>query len=78
MRCRNKDAILEVLRQYLQAGNEDSSSSGGSGGGGGLVLEVASGTGQHCAHFAAALPSLTWQPTDYGCGEPEVMGRCVA
>lgn len=30
----------------------------------GLLLEVASGTGEHCAHLAAALPGLTFQPTD--------------
>ncbi len=47
---RNKGPILEVLRRVLP---EE-----------GLILEVASGTGQHVLHFAAALPELTWQPTD--------------
>ena len=48
---RNRDPILDVLRDVLPPA--------------GLVLEVASGTGEHAAHFAAGLPGLDFQPTDH-------------
>jgi SAM-dependent methyltransferase len=48
---RNRDPILAVLRRVMPAD--------------GTVLELASGTGEHAVHFAAALPHLTWQPTDH-------------
>jgi SAM-dependent methyltransferase len=47
---RNRAPILEILRPLLPEGA--------------LVLEVASGTGQHAAFLAGALPHVVWQPTD--------------
>ena len=48
--ARNREPILDVLRRILPRS--------------GLVLEIASGTGEHAVHFAGALPGLTWQPSD--------------
>lgn len=51
---RNKSPIGEVLTQILPDQ--------------GLVLEVASGTGQHIVHFARVMPRLVWQPSDRDAG----------
>jgi SAM-dependent methyltransferase len=48
--ARNREPIRDVLRRVLPRA--------------GLVLEVASGSGEHVAYFAKELPALTWQPTD--------------
>jgi SAM-dependent methyltransferase len=48
--ARNRQPILDVLRPRLPAE--------------GLVLEVASGSGEHVVHFAATLPALVFQPSD--------------
>ncbi|MBS0548367.1 MAG: DUF938 domain-containing protein [Proteobacteria bacterium] len=48
--ARNRDPILAVLQRYLPSK--------------GLVLEFASGTGEHVVHFARALPALSFQPSD--------------
>jgi hypothetical protein len=47
---RNKQPILDVLRDYLKDGQQ--------------VLEVGSGTGQHAVYFGQAFPAVHWQPTD--------------
>lgn len=52
--ARNREPILEVLRRVLPDV--------------GVVLEVASGSGEHVVHFADALQSLTWQPSDPDAG----------
>jgi hypothetical protein len=59
--ARNRDPILQVLRDALPLS--------------GRVLEVASGTGEHAVHFAAALPDLIWQPSD---PDPEARASIAA
>ena len=58
---RNRDVILGVLRGILPAS--------------GVVLEIASGSGEHVVHFANALPGLTFQPSD---PEPEAVRSIAA
>lgn len=48
--ARNRDPIAAQLLQLLPAT--------------GLVLEIASGTGEHAVYFARRMPHLTWQPSD--------------
>ena len=61
---RNKQPILEVLLRVLPPE--------------GKALEIASGTGQHVAWFAAAMPGWTWQPTDADLSALPAIAACVA
>ena len=47
---RNREPIAEVLSGWLPPN--------------GLVLEIASGTGEHAVYFADRFPALDWQPSD--------------
>ena len=47
---RNRDPIAKVLSEWLPSS--------------GVVLEIASGTGEHAVHFAGRFPELDWQPSD--------------
>lgn len=58
---RNREPITSVLREWLLAS--------------GLVLEIASGTGEHAVYFAEHLPDLSWQPSDI---HPDALGSIGA
>jgi cyclopropane fatty-acyl-phospholipid synthase-like methyltransferase len=47
---RNREPIAELLGEWLPPD--------------GLVLEIASGTGEHAVYFAGRFPALEWQPSD--------------
>jgi len=61
---RNKQPILDALCRVLPER--------------GSALEIASGTGQHVAWFAAGLPDWTWQPTDAQPGALNSIAQRVA
>jgi len=48
--ARNRAPIQDVLTKALEGSSR--------------VLEIASGSGEHAVHFAAALPNVHWQPSD--------------
>ena len=58
---RNRDFILDVLRDVLPTT--------------GVILEVASGSGEHIVHFARIFPALIFQPPD---SEPAALMSVVA
>jgi SAM-dependent methyltransferase len=59
--ARNREPILAVLRNILPPS--------------GLILEIASGTGEHVRFFAENLPHLDWQPGD---PDPDALASIAA
>jgi len=58
---RNRDFIVDVLRDVLPTK--------------GVILEIASGSGEHVVHFARSFPSLVFQPSDQ---EPDALQSVAA
>lgn len=58
---RNRAPIATILAQLLPDA--------------GRVLEVASGSGEHCAYFAEHFPRLEWQPSD---PDPDALASIAA
>lgn len=58
---RNREPIADVLREWLPSS--------------GLILEIASGSGEHVIHFAERFPALEWQPSDI---HPNALGSIAA
>jgi SAM-dependent methyltransferase len=59
--ARNREPILAVLKRLLPARA--------------LVLEIASGSGEHAAFFAKALPSVSWLPSEI---DPKALASIAA
>ncbi len=59
--ARNREPLLRVLRDVLPPSA--------------LVLEIASGTGEHAVWFSTAFPAMIWQPTDQ---DPEALQSIAA
>ncbi|HEX5237469.1 MAG TPA: DUF938 domain-containing protein [Sphingomicrobium sp.] len=58
---RNREPIARVLAEWLPER--------------GLVLEIASGSGEHAVYFAEHFPKLEWQPSDI---HPDALGSILA
>ena len=58
---RNRDFILDVLRDVLPTT--------------GVILEIASGSGEHIVYFAGHLPALVFQPSD---PDPDALSSIAA
>ncbi|MBV7259471.1 DUF938 domain-containing protein [Erythrobacter crassostreae] len=58
---RNRKAIADILAKELPSS--------------GVVLEVASGSGEHAVYFAERFPQLDWQPSDF---EKEALASIIA
>ena len=58
---RNRDFILDVLRDVLPTT--------------GVILEIASGSGEHVVHFARNFPALVFQPSD---PDPDALSSIAA
>jgi hypothetical protein len=57
--ARNRGPLLEVLHRVVPRAQTRNPGDDRA-----LALEIASGSGEHVVHFAAALPGLLWQPSD--------------
>lgn len=58
---RNREPIAAVLREVLPES--------------GILLEIASGSGEHAVYFAGLFPDWSWQPTD---PDPSALGSIAA
>ena len=60
---RNKEPILSVLQKYIRRGPDQ------------IFLEIASGSGQHVAHFAPHFPHIVFHTSEY---EPRLLESIAA